>query len=75
MPCRQKVFTLNQKQLQKSFIVNGHVVYRLVEPTKKEKRQLNRTGIKKTVILLGPVSKINSTKDLDRAITSLLSGV
>lgn len=74
MPCIEKAFKIHQKELSKSFILNGNVVYRKVEPTRKEKRQLKGTGITETIILMGPVSKITSTQELDQAISALSTG-
>jgi hypothetical protein len=70
-PCLNKSFTIRQEELEKSFILNGNVVFRPVESNMIEARQLNRTGVDELIIPMGPVSGLNTTRELDEVMAAL----
>ena len=73
-PCLRKVFNIRQKELGKSFILNGNVIYRQVEAQSKEIRRLMNTGISELIIPMGSVSKIDDVQGIEEAIAALSSG-
>ena len=74
-PCLTKVFKIKQKELDKTFTLHGNVVYRLVDSTLRDMRQLRRMGVDEVVIPMGPVSNLNTTEELDEAVATLSGGV
>jgi len=73
-PCLTKAFDIKQKELNKSFVLHGNVVFRLVESSRNEIRELHRTGVEEMVLLMGPVSRLSKAKDIDEAIATLSRG-
>ena len=73
-PCLTKAFDIKQKELNKSFVLHGNVVFRLVESTRNEIRELQRTGVEEMVLSMGPVSRLSTTEDVDEAIAILSRG-
>jgi hypothetical protein len=69
-PCLSKAFNIRQKELEKSFILNGNVVFRAVEPSEGEARQLKRTGVDELIIPMGPMSKLDTTRELDEVMAA-----
>jgi hypothetical protein len=74
-PCLSKAFKIKQKELEKTFTLNGNVVYRQVEPTQRETNQLRRMGVDELVIPMGPVSNLTTKEELDEALSTLSGGV
>ncbi len=74
-PCLNKAFKIKQKELEKTFTLNGNVVYRQVEPTQRETNQLRRMGVDEVVIPMGPVSNLTTKEELDEALSTLSGGV
>jgi len=74
-PCLAKALKIKQKELEKTFTLNGNVVYRLVESTQREMIQIRRTGIDEVVLPMGPVSNLTTKEELDEAMATLLGGV
>jgi hypothetical protein len=74
-PCLDKSFHITQKELEKSFVLNGNVVFRLVDPHQRDVKQLLRMGVRELIVPMGPVSKIKTTEDINEAITTLSRGV
>jgi len=70
-PCLSKAFNIRQKVLEKEFILHGNVVFRAVEPNEREARQLKIIDVDELILPMSPVSKLNTTKELDEAITAL----
>jgi len=73
-PCLSKAFKIKQKELEKTFTLNGNVVYRQVESTQKEMNQLRRMGVDEVVLSIGLVSNLFTKNDIDDAMATL-SGV
>ncbi len=74
-PCLSKAFTIKQREVQRSFILHGNVVYRLIESSKREVKELKNIGIDEIVIPMGPVSRLVTTKGVNDTITTLSDGV
>ncbi|MEM2094384.1 MAG: hypothetical protein QXI32_03705 [Candidatus Bathyarchaeia archaeon] len=74
-PCLRRTFKITQKELGRSFMLQGNVVFSLVEPEQRDIRELHRMGVEELVIPAGPVSRLMTTKDMDAAITVLARGV
>jgi hypothetical protein len=74
-PCIDKAFNIKQRELQKSFILHGNVIFRQVESQKKDIKQLKKTGIDELIIPMGPVSCINTMREINEAIATLSLGV
>lgn len=70
-PCLSKAFTIRQEELEKRFILHGNVVFRAIEPNMRETRQLNRTGVDEMIIPMGPVSGLDTTRELDEVMVAL----
>lgn len=74
-PCQRRAFNIKQRELKKSFVLHGNVVFRLSQPQQGEVKELQRLGVDEVVLPLGPVSKLSTAKDMNDAITSLAYGV
>jgi hypothetical protein len=74
-PCLNRAFNIHQKELDKSFVLHGNVVFRLVESTRDDLRGLKGTGVEEIVLPMGPLSRLRTTEDLDEAVTTLSRGV
>ncbi len=74
-PCLTKAFMIKQKELEKTFTLHGNVVFRLVESSQRETKQLTRMGVDEVVIPMGPVSNLFTRNDLDEAVATLSGGV
>ena len=73
-PCLSKVFTINQREVQRSFILHGNVVFRLIESPQREVKELQKLGVEELVIPMGPVSGLLTRKSVNDAITTLSGG-
>ena len=73
-PCLSRAFNIHQSELDKGFVLHGNVVFRLVESTRKDVRELQGIGVDEIVLPMGPVSRLRTTRDLDDAITTLSRG-
>lgn len=71
-PCDTKAFQLIQKKLKAEFYLNGNAVYRLIRPTKKDVRTLEKKA-DEIIIPVNPVLKIKNRYNLDPEIR-LFSG-
>jgi len=74
-PCLGKAFTIKQREVQRSYVLHGNVVFRLVESPQREVSELRKTGIEEMVIPMGSVSGLMTKKSLDDVITILSDGV
>jgi hypothetical protein len=74
-PCLSRAFNIHQKELDKSFVLNGNVVFRLVNSTGKDVRGLKRMGVEELVLPMGPISQLKTSDDIDVAVTNLSRGV
>lgn len=73
-PCLGRAFAIRQKDLEKSFVLHGNVVFRLAQPQPSEIRELRKIGVDELVLPMGPVSKLTTAKEVDEAITALARG-
>jgi hypothetical protein len=71
-PCLIKSFNISQKELEKSFVLHGNVVYRLVNSLKKDVKKLGKLGINELIMSMGPVSKLETTEKINKTISTLL---
>jgi hypothetical protein len=74
-PCIDRAFNIHQRELGKSFVLHGNVVFHLVEPTENDMRRLRGKRVDEIVIPIGPVSLLKTRGDLDEAIITLSRGV
>jgi hypothetical protein len=74
-PCINNAFNIEQKELEKSFVLNGNVVFRLVQSRDIDVKTLRRMGVEEMIIPMGPVSKLKMTEEVNEAITRLSNGV
>jgi hypothetical protein len=74
-PCFNKSFNITQKELKKSFVLHGNVIYRFVDSQQRDVKQLQRMGVQELIIPMGPVSKLYTTEHINDAITTLSRGV
>jgi hypothetical protein len=69
-PCLGKAFTLKQREIGMSFMLQGNVLFRLVEHHKKDMKELLKMRVDEIVLPMGPVSKLKTAKDVDQAIAA-----
>ena len=74
-PCLSKAFNIKQREVQRTFVLHGNVVFRLIESSQKEVRELHKLGIEELIVPMGPVSRLTTTKEVNEAITTLSGGV
>ena len=75
IPCSSNALDIEQMQLEKSFVLHGNVVYRLVKSQRNDVKKLRKIGVEEMVMPMGPVSKITTSEEIDEAITTLSGGV
>jgi len=74
IPCSSSAYDIEQKELEKGFVLHGNVVYRIVEPQRRDVKKLRKLGVDEMVITMGPVSKLVTAAEVDETITKLSSG-
>jgi len=74
-PCLSKAFIIKQEAVQRTFVLHGNVVYRLVESPQRDVKELQRLGVDELIVPMGPVSRVTTTKDVNEAISALTGGV
>jgi hypothetical protein len=74
-PCLSRAFNIHQKELEKSFVLHGNVVFRLAESTWNDVRRLKEIGVDEIVLPMSPVSQLRTTEDLDETVSTLSRGV
>lgn len=74
-PCLNKSFNITQKELEKNFVLHGNVVFRLVNSPRRDVEKLQRLGVRELIISMGPVSKLKTTEDINKTISTLSGGV
>ena len=71
IPCLNKAFNIEQKELEKKFVLHGNVVYRLVQSQRGDVKKLKKMGVEEMILPMGPVSKLSTTEDVNEAINKL----
>ena len=74
-PCINSALNIEQKQLEKSFVLHGNVVFRLLQSHIRDVKTIRRMGVEEMIIPMGPVSKLTTTEEVNEAITRLSNGV
>ena len=74
-PCINSALNIEQKELEKSFVLHGNVVFRLVQSVNRDVKTLRRMGVEEMIIPMGPVSKLRTAEEVNEAITRLSNGV
>ncbi len=72
-PCLEKAFTLKQREIGMSFMLQGNVLFKLVEHHKKDVKELQKTRVDEIILPMGSVSKLKTAKDVDQAIAAFLA--
>ncbi len=73
-PCLTKSHLIRQKELKKSFVLHGNVVYRLVDSQYREVNQLQRMGIKEFIIPTSPLFNSQNIDEINEVIATLSRG-
>jgi hypothetical protein len=74
-PCINSALNIDQKELEKSFVLNGNVVFRPIQSQNRDVKTLRKMGVEEMIIPMGPVSKLTTAEEVNEAITRLSNGV
>jgi len=70
-PCDKRAFLLKQPTLKKEFYLHGNTVFRFIQSSLKDVKQLHEQGIEELVVTVNPITKIDSGEKIDAFIQNL----
>lgn len=70
-PCDKRAFILKQETLGVQLVLHGNVIFRFVNPSRKQVNKLCKNGIDDFVITMDHATKTKSRKDIESLIQNL----
>jgi len=70
-PCEEKALLLRHRKLGIDLHLQGNTVFRLEEPTRQGMRELEENGVEEVVVAIGPLTKIENRRDLERFLKAM----
>lgn len=70
-PCNRRAFLLKHKGLGLKLFLHGNVVFRLIQPSKREMKKLSMSNVSEFVITMNPITKILNQHKIDELMLQM----
>lgn len=70
-PCNKRAFLLKQPTLKQELYLHGNAVFRLIQPSPNDVKQLREEGIDELIATMNPITKMDSREKIDAFIQDL----
>lgn len=67
-PCNNRAFLLKERIMHVEFYLQGNTVFSYTRPSQSDVRKLRKIGASELVIVMNPITKIESRQDIDELI-------